>query len=94
LSFINPLTKVETPIVAADWYSSPTKKAIPAGLVIYTPATTPTVYVGADAFTFVAHDGTSPSAAATVNATVRPAENAVTEGLTRGRIWPSSVPMG
>ena len=54
LSFINPVTRVETPLAAADLYPAATRKAIPAGVVIYTPAP---AYVGTDTFHFLAFDG-------------------------------------
>ena len=83
LSFINPLTKVETPIVAGDLHTTlGTGKAIPAGLVIYTPTAAPVAYVGPDAFNFVASDGGLDSAPAAVSATVYAAENAVAAELT------------
>ena len=84
LSFINPVTQVETPLAAADLYPAATRKAIPAGVVIYTPAP---AYVGTDTF------HSSPSTAArprdptplldpaAVSATVHASENAETAGL-------------
>ena len=50
LSYINPLTKIETPIGSTDLNS----KVIPGGLVIYTPNA---AYVGSDHFGFRAFDG-------------------------------------
>jgi large repetitive protein len=79
LSYIDPLTKVQTPIVAADLFAQATKKAIPGGLVIYTPTAG---YVGSDAFNFVAFDG-SLSGAAQVSATVSAVDNPATAGLTQ-----------
>jgi len=87
LSYINPVTRVETPLAAADLYPAPTRKAIPGGLVIYTPAP---AYVGTDTFQFLAFDGGVPSGsyspystAAAAVATVHPSESAETAGLTQ-----------
>jgi hypothetical protein len=69
LSYINPASKVETPLTADHLRGGSAEKAIPGGLLIYRPAAD---YDGPDSFTFVAYDGTSDSAAATISATVYP----------------------
>ena len=81
LSYIDPLSKVETPIAAANLRGAISQVAVPGGVVIYTPAA---AYVGPDAFNFVAFDGTSDSApAATVSATVYATESAAATDLTQ-----------
>ena len=80
LSVIDPVTKVETPLGANNLKGAGAPKAIPAGNVIYKPAT---AFVGADAFAFVAFDGALYSAAATVSASVQAVENPADAGLTQ-----------
>ena len=79
LSYIDPITKIDTPLDATNLRSGTAEKAIPGGLVIYTPTAT---YFGADSFNFVAFDGASDSAPAEVSATVHQDESSVTSGLT------------
>jgi hypothetical protein len=71
LSYIDPVTKIQTSLTADDLYSQPGKKAIPAGNLIYTPAAD---YAGPETFTFVASDGTLASAPAVISAAVRAPE--------------------
>src|SRR6185436_9330716 len=80
LSYIDPVTKVQTPITGDNLYGGADRKALPAGNVIYTPAAS---YAGAESFTFVAHDGAMVSTPAAVSATVRAAEDSDTSELTK-----------
>ncbi|MEO8679032.1 MAG: choice-of-anchor D domain-containing protein [Vicinamibacterales bacterium] len=85
LSYINPLTKVETSIVAGNLRTvgSPAGTgglAIPGGNVLYRPTAG---YSGPDTFQFVASDGGLDSTVGgQVNATVYPTDEDTTTGLT------------
>ena len=74
LSYINPLTKIETPILSTD--PNRFSKVIPGGLVIYTPSA---AFVGSDPFDFRAFDGSLYSPSATVTPTVYAAVTAAND---------------
>ncbi len=86
LSFINPLTKVETPLAPADLriVGAPAGtggKAIPGGHLIYKPTSG---YSGPDTFAFVAFDGGLDSAQGLVTATVYPTDEDTPAGDLHG----------
>jgi hypothetical protein len=79
LSYIDPLTKVQTPLLPANQLAGSSPKAVPGGIVIYTPAVAASDTLPLDdLFHFVAYDGsgalstdpTANSSPASVTATV------------------------
>ena len=75
-SYIDPVTKIETPLTLDNRRGAAAPKAIPGGLIVYvpTPAGVTPGYTGPDAFAFVASDGGLDSAPAAVDVTVHPVE--------------------
>ena len=86
LSYIDPLSKVETSVGTLNLRGGAEELALPGGVVIYTPAPgypTAPATVGPDSFNFVASDGSLASSAATVSATVYAVESASDAARTR-----------